>query len=165
MTSRTARLATFARSALTGGAATLVDLGVIALVVGVLQLAPAVANAPALLAGAVVQFFGNRHFAFRGGSGGLARQAALFVVTEAITLLLNGGVYHLVVTHVPLGAHAVLGAVLLRAVTTAPTDLMLAKLGIAGMRLMPEVVASPDGHALLVLPDDSGDPARVVVFG
>ena len=118
MTSRTARLATFARSALTGGAATLVDLGVIALVVGLLHLAPAVANVPALLAGAVVQFFGNRHFAFRGGSGGLARQAALFVVTEAITLLLNGGVYHLVVTHVPLGAHAVVGAVLLRAVTT-----------------------------------------------
>ena len=115
MTSRTARLATFARSALTGGAATLVDLAVIAFTVGVLHLAPAVANVPALCAGAVVQFFGNRHFAFRGGAGGLARQAALFAVTEAVTMLLNGVLYHLIVTHVSLGA---VGAVLVRAVTT-----------------------------------------------
>jgi putative flippase GtrA len=115
MTSRTARLATFARSALTGGAATLVDLAVIAFAVGLLHLAPAVANVPALLAGAVVQFFGNRHFAFRGGSGGLARQAGLFAITEAVTMLLNGVLYHLIVTHVTLGTA---GAVLVRAVTT-----------------------------------------------
>jgi putative flippase GtrA len=115
MTPRTQRLATFVRSALTGGAATVVDLLVIAVAVGLLHVAPAVANVPALLAGAVVQFFGNRHFAFRGGSGGLARHAALFLVAEAVTLLLNGGVYHLVVTHVALGAA---GAVLVRAVTT-----------------------------------------------
>ncbi len=115
MSSRAARLATFVRSALTGGAATLVDLGVIAFAVGVLHLAPAVANAPALLAGAVVQFFGNRHFAFRGASGSLARQVALFLVTEAVTLLLNGVLYHLAVTHLSPGTA---GAVLLRAVTT-----------------------------------------------
>ena len=115
MAPSTQRLATFARSALTGGAATLVDLGVIGVAVGLLHLAPAAANAPALAAGAVVQFFGNRHFAFRGGSGSLARQVALFAVTEAVTLLLNFFLYHLVVTHVALGAG---GAVLVRAITT-----------------------------------------------
>ncbi len=118
MLTRTARLATFVRSALTGGAATLADLGVIAFAVGVLGVAPTVANAPALLTGAVVQFFGNRHFAFRGGRGSLLRQVALFVVTEAVTLLLNGVLYHLAVTHLPHGAPALVSAVLLRAVTT-----------------------------------------------
>lgn len=118
MLTRTARLATFVRSALTGGAATLANLGVIAFAVGVLGVAPTVANAPALLTGAVVQFFGNRHFAFRGGRGSLLRQVALFVVTEAVTLLLNGVLYHLAVTHLPHGAPALVSAVLLRAVTT-----------------------------------------------
>jgi putative flippase GtrA len=109
------RLATFARSALTGGAATLVDLAVIGVAVGLLHASPAAANAPALLAGAVVQFFGNRCFAFRARSGGLGRQAALFVVAEAVTLLLNGALYHAVVTRVALGVG---GAMLVRALTT-----------------------------------------------
>jgi putative flippase GtrA len=117
----TNRLATFARSALTGGAATLVDLGVIAAAVGLLHVTPARANAPALLAGAAVQFFGNRHFAFRRvgeappAGGALARQAGLFAASEAITMLLNFVLYHLVATHVALGAGT---AVLARAVTT-----------------------------------------------
>jgi putative flippase GtrA len=115
MASRTRHLATFARSALTGGAATLVDLGVIAFAVGLLHVTPAAANAPALLAGAAVQFFGNRHFAFRSKGGSLARQAGLFAVTEVVTLLLNFLLYHLVVTHVALGPA---GAVLVRAITT-----------------------------------------------
>jgi putative flippase GtrA len=115
MLPRTSRLATFARSALTGGAATLVDLGVIAAAVGLFHLTPALANGPALGAGAVVQFLGNRHFAFRGAGGSLGRQAALFAASEAVTLLLNFVLYHLVVTHVPLGTG---GAVLVRAVTT-----------------------------------------------
>jgi len=110
-----ARLATFARSALTGGAATLVDLAVIALAVGVLGVPAASANVPALLAGAVVQFLGNRHFAFRAGSGDVRRQAALFAATEAVTLLLNGALYHAVVTRVALGVG---GAVIARAITT-----------------------------------------------
>jgi putative flippase GtrA len=110
-----ARIATFARSALTGGAATVVDLGVIAFAVGVLHASPAAANAPALLAGAVVQFFGNRCFAFRARSGALGRQAALFLLAEAMTIALNWALYHAVVTHMTLGAG---GAVLARAVTT-----------------------------------------------
>lgn len=116
MPSRLARrLATFARSALTGGAASLVDLAVIAFAVGVLHASAAAANVPALLAGAVVQFFGNRHFAFRAGGGDLRRQVALFVIAEAVTMLLNGLLYHLVATRLSLGP---MGAVIARAITT-----------------------------------------------
>lgn len=110
-----ARLATFARSALTGGAATLVDLAVIGGAVGILHVSAAAANLPALLAGAVVQFLGNRHFAFRAGGGDLRRQAALFVLSEAVTMLLNGALYHAVATHLVLGAAT---AMLARAITT-----------------------------------------------
>jgi putative flippase GtrA len=109
------RLLTFARSALAGGAATLVDLGVIAVAVGLFHVSPRAANVPALLAGAVVQFFGNRCFAFRASAGSLRRQATLFLLAEAITLGLNGALYHAVVTHVTLGT---VGAVLVRAVVT-----------------------------------------------
>jgi putative flippase GtrA len=110
-----ARFATFLRSALTGGAATLADLAVIALAVGVLHVRPAVANVPALLVGAVIQFFGNRSFAFRAQGGPVHRQAALFALTEAVTLLLNGALYHVVATHLALSTA---GAVVARAITT-----------------------------------------------
>jgi putative flippase GtrA len=110
-----ARFTTFARSALTGGAATLADLAVIALATGVLHASPKVANVPALLVGAVVQFFGNKHFAFRARGGDLRRQAALFVATEAVALMLNAALYHGVASLVPLVPTT---AVLARAVTT-----------------------------------------------
>jgi putative flippase GtrA len=110
-----ARLETFARSLLTGGAATLADLGVIAFAVGVLHASPAAANVPALLVGAAVQFLGNRHFAFRAAAGGLRRQLVLFAITEAVTMALNAALYHVVATHVVLSAP---GAVLARAITT-----------------------------------------------
>jgi putative flippase GtrA len=112
---RAARFATFLRSALTGGAATLVDLAVIGAAVGLWHLSPAAANAPALLAGATVQFFGNRHFAFRARGGQLGRQAALFALAEAVTLALNFALYNAVVSRIALGAA---GAVLTRAVTS-----------------------------------------------
>lgn len=110
-----ARIETFARSALTGGAATLADLAVIALAVGILHVSPAVANVPALLVGALVQFLGNRHFAFKAASGSLGRQAILFAITEAVALALNAALYHVVVTRIPMGAA---GAVIARAITT-----------------------------------------------
>jgi putative flippase GtrA len=110
-----ARFATFARSALTGGAATLADLAVIAFATGVIHASPQTANVPALLVGAVVQFFGNKHFAFRARGGDLRRQAALFVATEAVALTLNAALYHGVASFVPLVPAT---AVLARAITT-----------------------------------------------
>lgn len=110
-----ARFTTFARSALTGGAATLADLAVIAFATGVLHASPKAANVPALLVGALAQFFGNKHFAFRAGGGDLRRQAALFVATEAVALALNAALYHGVASLVPLAPAT---AVLARAITT-----------------------------------------------
>ncbi len=110
-----ARLATFVRSALAGGAATLADLVVLGVAVGVLHVTPRVANLPALLVGAAVQFLGNRHFAFRAGKGPLGRQALLFALGEAIALVLNAALYDGVARLVPLSAA---GAVMARAVTT-----------------------------------------------
>jgi putative flippase GtrA len=109
------RVATFLRSALAGGVATFVDLAVIAGTVGVLDASPRDANVPALLAGAVVQFFGNRHFAFRAGGASFGRQAALFAASEAVALALNAALYHAVAVAVPLDAA---GAVVARAITT-----------------------------------------------
>ncbi len=109
-----ARLGTFLRSAIAGGAATLVDLGVLAFAVGVLHVTPTAANAPAAVAGAVVQFFGNRSFAFK-SKGPLAQQASLFAAAELVTIALNLMLFQLVATHAPLGVG---GALLARVVTT-----------------------------------------------
>ena len=96
------------RSALAGGAATLADMGVLAVLVGVVGVSARVANVPALLVGALVQFFGNRHFAFEAKSGSLSRQAGLFALAEVVTLLLNGVGYDLVARAVPLGTASAL---------------------------------------------------------
>jgi putative flippase GtrA len=110
-----ARFATFLRSLLTGGAATLADLATLAFAVGVLHASPAAASLPALVVGAAVQFVGNRYFAFRAGRAPVARQAVLFVASEAVTMLLNAVVYQAVASHLPL---TLTTAVLARIVTT-----------------------------------------------
>jgi putative flippase GtrA len=106
---------TFVRSLLAGGVATIVDLAVLAFATGVLHLDPRVANVPGLLAGAVVQFLANRHFAFGAASGSLRRQATGFALAETAALALNAVLYHLVASAFPLGVLAALGA---RAITT-----------------------------------------------
>jgi putative flippase GtrA len=110
-----ARFATFARSLVTGGAATIADLAVIAFATAVLHLDPRAANVPALLAGAVVQFFGNRHFAFRASTGKVHRQALLFAGSELVTMALNALLYQAVATRWTLTPAS---AVLARAITT-----------------------------------------------
>ena len=108
-------LRTLLRSSLAGGAATLADLAVLFLGVTVFGLGARVASLPALLAGGVVNFFGNRHFAFRASSGSLRRQATLYAITEAIALALNGILFDAAVRV----AHpSTTGAMLLRLVTT-----------------------------------------------
>ena len=109
----TRRLLVFARSLLAGAGATLVDMATLAVAVGVLGLSARLANLPALLLGATVQFFGNRHFAFRAAEGRLGRQLGWFAATEVVALGLNGLLYDLVAARVVL---AVGGAVVLRAV-------------------------------------------------
>ncbi len=95
------RLFRFLRSLLAGGAATLVDLGVLAILVSGFGLSPRIANVPALVAGGVVAFFGNRHFAFRATGGKVSEQAALFAVVEIIALALNGLLFDAAVRALP----------------------------------------------------------------
>lgn len=108
-------LRTFLRSLITGGIATITDMTLLAFAVGVLHVSPRAANVPALLAGAIAQFFGNRHFAFRASKGKLGRQAVLFGLTEAVALGLNAILYNAVATFFPL---TTLTAVVARALTT-----------------------------------------------
>ncbi len=85
----------FARACIVGGRATLVDFSVLAICIRVIELAPVTARIPALMAGATVQFFGNRTFTFRAQSGSLSRQAKLFAVFEIATLVLNWSAFRL----------------------------------------------------------------------
>lgn len=90
------------RSVLVGGAATLIDLGVLALLVEVAHLPATMANVPALLVGALVQFLGCRYFVFEAQGADLRKQAGGFAAVEVATLALNGLVFHALVA----GLHA-----------------------------------------------------------
>lgn len=104
-----ARILTFARSLLAGAAATFADMAVLALAVGALGLSARLANLPALLVGAIVQFFGNRHFAFRATAGRLDRQLGWFAATELVALALNGLLFELVASRITLTATLAVG--------------------------------------------------------
>ena len=98
-------------SAAVGLVATAVDLLALAVLVGLLGVPARAANVPALLGGVLVQFFGNRHVAFRAADRPVGRQAAWFALSEIVTLALNALLYDAVARVVPLGAA---GAVVLR---------------------------------------------------
>lgn len=110
------KLGTLLRSALAGGLATAIDLLVLFACIHLLGLSPRVASVPALIAGGVANFQGNRTFAFRAtsGPGVLQRQAALFVLSELVTLALNGVLYDLAVRTLHPGVG---GAMVIRLVT------------------------------------------------
>lgn len=91
------------RALLAGGAATLADLAVLALLVSAVGLAPRVASIPALVVGGIVNFLGNRHFAFRASRGSLARQAVLYTVVELAALAANGVLFDVVMRLLPPG--------------------------------------------------------------
>ena len=85
-----------------GALATAVDLLALALLVEVLGVPPAVANVPALLAGAAVQFFGCRHLVFGSGEGSLARHLGGFLLAEMGALILNAIIFHVLIRVTPL---------------------------------------------------------------
>lgn len=93
-----ARTFRFARATLVGGGATLADILVFATCVRWIDIAPAGARLPALIAGACVQFFGNRSFTFRASAGSLRTQATLFVLFESIGLGLNWLLFRLLLS-------------------------------------------------------------------
>lgn len=79
----------FGRALIVGSGATLTDFSIFTMCVRALGVAPTTARVPALLAGACVQFFGNRSFTFRARAGSLTRQAKLFLCFEALAFALN----------------------------------------------------------------------------
>ncbi len=115
------RVATFVRSAVTGGAATAADVVSLALCVGLLGISPRLANVPSLLLGALVQFVGNRHFAFRAKQGSLKRQIVGFLLTEAVALGLNGALYEMFAARLTLHTAS---AVVLRLVISSAVFLL-----------------------------------------
>ena len=89
--------------------ATAVDLGTLAILVSVLHVDARVASIPALVAGGVANFVGNRHFAFRAASPSardLARQALGYTLVEVVALALNGILYDTTLRLLPSTAHA-----------------------------------------------------------
>jgi len=83
-----------ARSALVGLVASTIDLVVLGVLVDHLGVQPAWANVPALTLGLVVQFVGNKCFAFQDRSSALLRQGTLFLAIELCAFALNAGLFH-----------------------------------------------------------------------
>ena len=88
----------FVRALIVGGGATLTDFSVFATCSRAFGLSPASARLPALLAGACVQFVGNRSFTFRAQAGSLRRQALFFVAFESLGLVLNWTLFRLLLS-------------------------------------------------------------------
>jgi putative flippase GtrA len=85
----------FMRALVVGSGATLTDFSVFTTCSRALGLSPTSARLPALLAGACVQFIGNRSFTFRAQAGSLRRQALFFVLFETLGLGLNWTLFRL----------------------------------------------------------------------
>ena len=90
------RVLRFARALVVGSGATVVDFSVLTTCIRVVGLAPATARVPALLAGACVQFFGNRSYTFRAQRGSITRQARWFLIAELAALVMNYGIFRLI---------------------------------------------------------------------
>jgi putative flippase GtrA len=99
------RIAKLARAGIAGVAATLVDVGTLAVLVSLLHWDPRAASVPALVLGGLANFVGNRHFAFRAARGSLARQAVLYTVVEVLALAFNGALYDAALRALPNAAH------------------------------------------------------------
>lgn len=106
-------LKVLARSMLASGAATVVDLASLFVMVTLLGISPRVASIPALLLAATVQFTAQRRFAFRATTRSTLAQAMRFVPIHATTLLLNALVFDVAIRLA--GAHAPYWAIRLAA--------------------------------------------------
>jgi putative flippase GtrA len=86
---------TLRRSAVIGLLATLADMALIALFVHGLAVSPAIANVPALSVGLLIQFWGNKRYAFGDDSPTSSRQASAFLAVEAVAFALNVMFFHI----------------------------------------------------------------------
>jgi len=79
----------FVKSLLAGAAATLTDFGVFFVLHNGLGVDALWATVPALITGAIVNFVGNRRYAFHAHRGKLTKQAQRFTIVTLIALGLN----------------------------------------------------------------------------
>ena len=98
------RLKTLLRSCIAGLGATAADMLTLTLLVSVAHWRPRSANVPALLAGMVMNYIGNRRFAFR-AQGNAGKQALGFFLVEGVATGLNGVLYDVVLRVLPDAAH------------------------------------------------------------
>jgi putative flippase GtrA len=94
------RLYRFVRALVVGSGATLVDFSIFTTCIRVAGITPTWARLPALVAGASVQFFGNRTYTFRAQAGNLSRQAKLFLGAELVTLAVNWTTFRFLIPRV-----------------------------------------------------------------
>ncbi len=87
----------FVKSSVAGGVGTLVDFGVFFALTTGLGLDPQWANWPGMLAGGVVNFVGNRRFAFHAHHGNLTRQAWRFTGVTMVALLSSAVLFYFAV--------------------------------------------------------------------
>jgi putative flippase GtrA len=99
------RIAELLRAGVAGVAATGSDLATLTILVSLFHVDPHVANVPALLVGGVVNFLGNRHFAFRAREGHVGKQAVGYTAVEVVALVLNGVLYDVALRAIPGAAH------------------------------------------------------------
>lgn len=85
---------TLRRSAVVGLLATLADMALIALMVHGLAISPAIANVPALTVGLLIQFWGNKRYAFQDESPVSTRQTTAFLAVEVVAFALNAAFFH-----------------------------------------------------------------------
>ena len=111
---------TWLRSALVGVAATLADLVALAVLVDIVGLHPQAANVPALAAGVLVQFLGNKLIAFRDRSPAWLAQGAQFAVVEAGAFALNALLFAALVAALPYLAARLVGSALVYALYSYP---------------------------------------------
>jgi len=86
------------RSLLVGSFATLFDLGALSLLVYGLGVDPRLASLPALTLGIVLQFVGNKLFAFQDRRPNWGKQGLQFLAVEALGVCCNLGLFHLAVS-------------------------------------------------------------------
>jgi len=99
-----ARVGELLRAGAAGLAATAIDLGMLALLVSIFHVDARLASLPALVAGGVANFVGNRHFAFRAKDGDLRTQVLGYAATELVALALNAFLYDTTLRLVPAAA-------------------------------------------------------------
>jgi len=93
------------RAGAAGIFATAIDLLVLTILVSGFHVSAQVANVPALAAGGVANFAGNRWFAFRAQHGSLPKQALGYTVVEIVALALNGWLFALAMHLLPQATH------------------------------------------------------------